>query len=72
MVAPVTLCFTLSLNKQQQQQRRLPTAPQSLSSPQQILVPSRGQTGLPAELPSSRVSRLFHYVILQGSKGPLI
>lgn len=71
MVAPVTLCFTLSLNKQQHQ-RRLPTTPQGLSSPQQILVPSRGQAGLPAELPSRRVSRLFHYVILQGSKGPFV
>lgn len=35
MVAPVTLCFALPLNKQQQSQ--------SLSSLQQIFLPSRGQ-----------------------------
>lgn len=42
MVAVVALCYTLSLNKQQHQRCCLPTTSQSLSSPQQILVPSRG------------------------------
>lgn len=47
------------------------TKPKPLISPADTS-PLEGSDGLPAVLPSHRVSRLLHYVILQGSKGPFV